>query len=113
MRSKLAIGTILVATLVAAAPAWALQTVLLPQPPGDNTSNAQNPDSPPPTEFGTQQSDGQPGDFGAFHFHMNSGSDWPGDPYHFEHQQNSIPDAYGNAATPGSEFSTGNIFYPH
>ena len=51
--------------------------------------------------------------FGSFHFNMSSGQDWPGDPYHTYRPQNSTPDAYGNAAAPGSEFSTSNLFNPH
>ena len=112
MRSSFAFGTILVAALMATAPAFALQTVMLPQP-GDATTNLQNPNNPPQDQWGTDQSDSKSSDLGAFHFHMSSGSDWPSDPYHFTNPQSSTPNAYGNAATPGSEFSTSNIFYPH
>lgn len=111
MRSGL-LSTMVMAVVVSAAPALALQSVTLPQPPGDNTANAQEPNNPAPDQFSTGQSDDKSSPFGSFHFNMSSGPDWPGDPYRMYHPQTSTPDAYGNAATPGSEFSNSTLF-PH
>ena len=112
MRSAFLSGA-LVLVAVFAAPAMALQSVTLPQPPGDNTTNAQVPSDPSQDPFATDQSNNKNSPFGSFHFNMSSGQDWPGDPYHTYRPHNPAPDAYGNAAAPGSEFSTSNIFYPH
>jgi hypothetical protein len=111
MRSGLLSSAVLAVT-VFAAPAMALQSVTLPQPPV-GTTNYQNPDSAFPDQFSSGQSDDKTNSLGSFHFNVTSGSDWPGDPYRFNRPQNSTPDAYGNASTPGSEFSTSNTFYPH
>ncbi|HLY05627.1 MAG TPA: hypothetical protein VKR31_07760 [Rhizomicrobium sp.] len=112
MRSALLSGVVILATMLAV-PAMALQSVILPQPPGDGSTNAQVPSDPSQDPFATDQSNNKNNPFGAFHFNMSSGQDWPGDPYHTYRPQNSTPDAYGNAAAPGSEFSTSNLFYPH
>ncbi|HEX3432026.1 MAG TPA: hypothetical protein VHT03_14180 [Rhizomicrobium sp.] len=111
MRSSLVFGPLLVAVLITAAPALALQTVMIPQP-GDSTANIHDPNNSGQDQFSTGDSDGKAGDLGAFHFHVTSGSDWPGDPYRFNRPQSSTPDAYGSAGTPGSEFSNSYLF-PH
>jgi hypothetical protein len=111
MRSALFSGVMLTVAIFAV-PSMALQSVTLPQPPGDNTASAQVPVDPTQDPFATDQSS-KSNPFGSFHFSVTSGQDWPGDPYPTYRPQNSTPDAYGNAATPGSEFSTGNTFYPH
>lgn len=111
MRSVLLSGVVgLVAVL--AMPAVALQSVTLPQPPGDSAANAQDPGQPT-DPFSATQNDSKDSPLGAFHFHVTSGQDWPGDPYRSYRPQNSTPDAYGSAAAPGSEFSTSNLFSPH
>ena len=112
MRSAL-LSSAIAAWALFSAPAIALQAVTLPQPPGDSTANTQDPNNPAADQFSTGQSDSKSNPFGSFHFNVTSGSDWPGDPYRFSHSQTSSPDAYGNAAMPGSEFSTSNTFYPH
>lgn len=112
MRSGLLSSVAFIAVMVAA-PAMALQSVTLPQPPGDSATNAQDPYNPTQDQFSSGQSDSKNNPFGSFHFNVTSGNDWPGEPYHTYHPQTSTPDAYGNAATPGSEFSTSNTFYPH
>lgn len=113
MRTALLSGVVAITALLAA-PVMALQSVTLPQAPGDNAANSQVPNDPSQDPFATDQSNGKSSNaFGSFHFNMSSGQDWPGDPYHSYRPQNSTPDAYGNAAAPGSEFSTSNLFYPH
>lgn len=111
MRSALLSSVVLVAT-VFAVPATALQSITLPQP-GDNTTNYQDPNNPSQDQFSTGQSDGKTNSLGSFHFNVTSGSDWPGDSYRYYHPQNSTPDAYGNASTPGSEFSNSGYLFPH
>lgn len=113
MRTPLLSGFVVIAALLAA-PVMALQSVTLPQAPGDNAANSQDANNPAQDPFSTDQSnDKSSNSFGSFHFNMSSGQDWPGDPYHTYRPQSSTPDAYGNAAAPGSEFSTSNLFYPH
>ena len=112
MRSALLLGVVLMVGAFAA-PAMALQSVMLPQPPGDGTTNAQVPNDPSQDPFTTDQSNNKSNPFSSFHFNVTSGQDWPGEPYHAYRPQNATPDAYGSAATPGSEFSTSNTFYPH
>ena len=111
MRSGLLSSVVFVVT-VSAAPGMALQSVTLPLP-GDNTTNYRDPNNPSQDQFSTGQSDAKTDSLGSFHFHVTSGSDWPGDSYRSYHPQNSTPDAYGNAATPGSEFSNSGTLFPH
>ena len=112
MRSGLLSSLVLAAALFGA-PAMALQSVTLPSAPGDNATNAQDPNNPAQGLFSSGQTDSKDNPFGLFHFNVTSGPDWPGDSYRYYHPQSSTPDAYGNAATPGSEFSTSNTLFPH
>jgi len=112
MKSGLLLSAALAAAVLGTTPALALQVVTLPQS-GDATTNSQNPDAPAPDRYSTDQSGSKDANgFGSFHFNVTSGSDWPGDPYHFARPQSSTPDAYGSASTPGSEFSN-SVLVPH
>ena len=113
MKSGLLLSAAVAAAVLGTMPALALQVVTLPQS-GDATTNLQNPDAPAQDRYSTDQSGKDANGFGlgSFHFNVTQGSDWPGDPYHFNHPQNSTPDAYGSANTPGSEFSN-SLLIPH
>ena len=111
MRSRMVIGATLAAALMSVAPATALQQVILPQS-GNDATNTQPTDSANQNPFSADQSENKTNSLGTFHFNVTSGSDWPGDPYRTYRPQTSTPDAYGSAATPGSEFSNSYLF-PH
>ena len=110
MRMGFSLGAVLAVVLAAAAPAMALQSMTLPQS-GDPTTNVQDPNKQ--DQFSTGQNDSNSNSLGSFHFHVTSGSDWPGDADRFYRPQPSTPDAYGSANTPGSEFSNSGYLFPH
>jgi hypothetical protein len=108
---RLTFAFVVAAVFAAAAPAAALQSITLPQP-GDNATSPQDPNAAQ-DQFSSGQNDGKRNSLGSFHFGVTSGSQWPDDPWRSYRPQTSTPDAYGNASTPGSEFSNSGYLFPH
>lgn len=97
------------ALIALSAPAFAIETVTLPQNP-DGTTNFQNPGAAPTEDqtfhFSTDEngSNVKVDGFGTFHFSARQGDGWPGDPDPQFRTGQSTGNALNDAKTPGSEF---------
>ncbi|HEY3777529.1 MAG TPA: hypothetical protein VGL35_05685 [Rhizomicrobium sp.] len=95
------------ALLVASGPAFAIETVTLPQN-SDGTPAFQNPAAPADqgkSQFSTDQNGNMKVEgLGTFHFSGSQGSGWPGDPDESFRTGRTTGDAFGDSKTPGSEF---------
>jgi hypothetical protein len=107
MHSRLLLAAAAAGLLFASAPAFALETVTLPQN-SDGTPDFQNPGaqaSQGVNKFSTDQNGNMKVDgLGSFHFSASQGSGWPGDTEQDFRTRHSTGDAFGDAKTPGSEF---------
>ena len=91
-------------TLILCGPAFALETVTLPQN-SDGTPRFQDPDSQAQSSFSPGQSSTTVDGLGSFHFSMSSDPRFANDPgYSYRLGSSSAP-GYGAASNvPGSEF---------
>ncbi|MGH6889192.1 MAG: hypothetical protein ACREHF_08360 [Rhizomicrobium sp.] len=109
MGSRLLVAAAAAALFALSAPAFAIETVTLPQNP-DGTPNFQDPAAVQPDQKGINFSTDQSGTsmkvdgLGSFHFSASQGTGWPGDPDTEFRTGRSTGNAMGDAKTPGSEF---------
>ncbi|HEY2446452.1 MAG TPA: hypothetical protein VGI20_12020 [Rhizomicrobium sp.] len=100
------------ALLLAAAPAWAMQTVTLPQP-SDASEPYQSPDNPGPNNFSTNHDNTTDSALGHFHFSASSDPGSPYSPGYYYRSGGSSPAGYGTSNAPGSEFYNLGTPFPH
>lgn len=108
MDSRLLLAAAAAVLFVASAPAFAIETVTLPQNP-DGTPNFQTPDAQTDqngVHFSTDQngSNMKVDGLGTFHFSAGQDPGWPGGPDREFQTGRSTGNAMGDAKTPGSEF---------
>jgi len=103
-RLVLAAAAALTAATVLSAPAFALQSVQIPDP---NATNSAQSDpllgGSAADRWQEQNGDDQATGFGKFHFTVNSSSGW-GSTSFGSNGWSQTPSTYGDPKTPGSEF---------